>query len=309
MNDASVFPILAQGIALAATGFAIILVSSGRIRKNLAARTFASTASSLVLPLAATAMYCICTLPSGRWHFAECLWIALYFLTPILFSSLKRIRRLGNGRISIALILLIWLPQEFQLFRVDWVSVGGLPWPVGVFVTLIYLLLFLEGEEKLELWSPGNFRAADWAWVAAAYVLLSGLILPLAVHVRFVLPGLNRPLLHKPAFALLQVLGIFFAVAIPEELLFRAWIQKLLTDRMKFAPALAISAVIFGISHLDDTVVTSAGAFGIPNWWYALFATVAGAGYGFIYQRRRSLFASALLHTLVDFTWVMFIAG
>jgi membrane protease YdiL (CAAX protease family) len=31
--------------------------------------------------------------------------------------------------------------------------------------------------------------------------------------------------------------------------------------------------------------------------------------YGTIYQKRRSLFAAALLHTLVDFTWLLFFAG
>jgi membrane protease YdiL (CAAX protease family) len=46
-----------------------------------------------------------------------------------------------------------------------------------------------------------------------------------------------------------------------------------------------------------------------PNWRYALLACLAGVAYGYVYQRTRSIAASALTHALVDWTWIAAFAG
>jgi hypothetical protein len=242
--------------------------------------------------------------------------VGLYFIVPIILMwrspsrSAQAPKYSGQANpIDAILILLIWFPQEFGLLELHWVSIGALRWPLGVFVTVMYMLVVLTGWRGIELWCPGNLRWVDLGAVGVGYLVLSAVILPLGMVVNFILPGVNSTLVASPGQLTLTLLGIFFAVAIPEELLFRGWIQNLLLTRLKFVPGLVIAAVIFGLSHLDNIVVTSARTFDVPNWWYALFATAAGFAYGYIYEKRRSLFASALVHTLVDFTWVLFFRG
>ncbi len=149
----------------------------------------------------------------------------------------------------------------------------------------------------------------ELGFVGMVYFALCIIIVPLGIHVNFIALGFNHKILANPANAILLLPIIFVTTAIPEELLFRAWIQNLFMTRLRFYPGLLCAAIIFGLSHLDNRVVISTHVFGLPNWWYAFFATFAGVGYGYVYHKRKSLVASALLHALVDFTWVLFFRG
>lgn len=58
------------------------------------------------------------------------------------------------------------------------------------------------------------------------------------------------------------------------------------------------ASILFGLSHITN------GQF--PNWRYALLATIAGFFYGFTWRKTGSIFASAIVHALVDATWHFF---
>ena len=94
-------------------------------------------------------------------------------------------------------------------------------------------------------------------------------------------------------------IGIYLTVAIPEELLFRGILQNLLVRTIHKGPrglyGLLIASVVFGASHLHHAPV--------PNWRYAILATLAGIFYGNVYRTRQRLCASALTHALVDTIW------
>lgn len=62
------------------------------------------------------------------------------------------------------------------------------------------------------------------------------------------------------------------------------------------------ASTIFGLAHLNNT---SAG-FSIPNWAYALMATMAGVAYGWVWVRTSKVTASALTHMLVNLIWGTF---
>ena len=55
------------------------------------------------------------------------------------------------------------------------------------------------------------------------------------------------------------------------------------------------SSVLFGFSHITNG--------GFPNWRYAILATIAGLFYGWTWRKTGSIFASALVHALVDALW------
>jgi len=88
----------------------------------------------------------------------------------------------------------------------------------------------------------------------------------------------------------------FFLIAVPEELFFRGWLQNLLERRFGRGWALAVTAVLFGLSHFNK------GAMGF-NWRYVLLATLAGVFYGRAWRQARRVGASAVTHALVDTVW------
>ncbi len=88
---------------------------------------------------------------------------------------------------------------------------------------------------------------------------------------------------------------IMIAVAAPllEEILFRGIILKALLKKYKPWKAILISAIIFGIFHL--------------NPWQFLYATVLGIYLGYLYWKTKSLFYPILVHWLLNST--AFIVG
>ena len=129
-----------------------------------------------------------------------------------------------------------------------------------------------------------------------AMMTLALLAIPLGLALGFIRPHSNPVSFGQFC---LQLFGIYLTIAIPEELLFRGFLQNLLVKTMHHPRhglyGLLIASVVFGASHLHHAPA--------PNWKYALLATLAGAFYGNAYRTRRRLSASALTHALVDTTW------
>jgi membrane protease YdiL (CAAX protease family) len=88
---------------------------------------------------------------------------------------------------------------------------------------------------------------------------------------------------------------ILVATALPEEILFRALIQNSLMRKLGFTNrTLLLAALIFGCSHLNN------GPGPLPNWRYAIMATIAGFAYGKVFEKSSSVFSSAILHALIN---------
>ncbi len=198
----------------------------------------------------------------------------------------------------------IWTwPEDIYIFRpIFCVLVGGYDFMV---------LRNLEGV---------GFRLV-WRWrdVSEALLNLLGyslIAIPLGIALGFIHPHAMRALARGPMFQVAWLedivqsvrpainffflwIGIYLTVAIPEELLFRGVLQNILVRTIRKGPrglyGLLIASVVFGASHLHHAPV--------PNWRYAIMATVAGIFYGNVYRTRGRLCASALTHALVDTIW------
>lgn len=93
-----------------------------------------------------------------------------------------------------------------------------------------------------------------------------------------------------------SALGIFLFTAWPEEFLFRGLLQNLLSRSLRSpAAGLLLGSVFFGLAHITN--------YGFPNWRYVLLATMAGVFYGWTWKKTESIFASALVHTMVNVCW------
>jgi CAAX protease family protein len=178
----------------------------------------------------------------------------------------------------------IWKwPEELYVFRPFFcVCIGG----YGFIV-----LRNLEGVGYRLLW-----RKADILDGSANFIAFSLLGIPLGLALQFIHPHGND--ISAGTF-LMQFVGIYLTIAIPEEFLFRGVLQNLLVHSLKSSRrnlyGIVIASVIFGLSHLHHAPV--------PNWRYALMATMAGLFYGNAFRTRQRISAGAWTHALVDTIW------
>jgi hypothetical protein len=282
---------------------AVIALVNSRIRGKIGKWFAERPARVWLLPLGFVSFYCLMAVLGERWQFEIFLKTAMYFLLPTALVYFTRYRANKAGWPDIILILLFWMPTEFGLLPMHWGNILGISYPAGIWCAVIFIFVIASGVwREIDLYCEWRIRLKDLKLLFFAFSVLFYVIVPPAVQIGFIKFGLNKDVAENWFNILLIVAGIFFVIAITEELLFRGLIQNLIMTRMNFLPGLVTASMIFGLSHLNNGV----NAYQFPNWPYVLFATVAGLGYGYIYQKTRSLINAALLHTLVDFTWVIF---
>ena len=257
------------------------------------------------LPFLLVAPYLLLALPTGTFSWLAPGKVIAYILVPTALLMPDRLHRPPTltwrdlaAMVALALPVSagwlqgIWIwPQDIYIFRpIFCVLVGGYGFMV---------LRGLEGVGLRLLWRAGDVREALLNLVA--FTILA---IPLGIVMGFIHPhpmaGLTRGVDLGPAGNFcLSFVGIYLTVAIPEELLFRGFLQNLLVRTIgkgqRGLYGLLIASAVFGASHLHHAPA--------PNWRYAIMATLAGIFYGNLYRARGRLSASALTHALVDTLW------
>lgn len=145
----------------------------------------------------------------------------------------------------------------------------------------------------LYLWKAGYIRTdkAAWSSVSASYLLMSAVICFAAIfivdYVHSLLPWL--PNLMEQAFDVLQsgwlgILCIAILGPVIEELIFRGAITQALLKKYSPAWAIVISALVFGLFHINPAQIVSATLIGLLLAW--------------IYYKTASLVPCILIHIL-----------
>jgi len=125
----------------------------------------------------------------------------------------------------------------------------------------------------------------EWAFYLPIALALGELTGFIHFHVVPLAPG-------KIAAGLLLT---FLLIAVPEELFFRGILQNLLETRLGRTLGLAVSALLFGLSHFNHGANF--------NWKYVMLASIAGVFYGRAWRANRQVLASVVTHTAVDVVW------
>ena len=94
--------------------------------------------------------------------------------------------------------------------------------------------------------------------------------------------------LSSSTSGLIAVIAALTLAGVCEEFAFRGFLQSAINRRYSFIPAVAISAVAFGLFHFDPQLV------------YILSAIVAGLVLGYVYHRWNSYVVSAIAHSTVN---------
>ncbi|MBI1750896.1 MAG: CPBP family intramembrane metalloprotease [Acidobacteria bacterium] len=221
---------------------------------------------------------------------------AAYVLAPgaLLWQARERRRPFGAWEDWVA-ILLLWLPVEFHLLRDLWPypnprGTGAMTalFTVNVVIVLFLVARRLDGVGYTIAWGRG------WGWaVGVSFVVFAAVAIPLGQAIGFLR---FDPSIARLNLLPLSALSIFLFNAWPEELFFRGLMQNLLSRTVQNDDAgWVLTSVIFGLAHINNGV--------FPNWRYVLLATLAGLAYGRAWRKTGSIFASALVHTLVNTTW------
>ncbi len=201
-------------------------------------------------------------------------------------------------------ILILWVPIELNSFSgFDIILKENISIPAIPFVASglgLYLFTVLRPTHNV-----GFSFLLSWKDLGAAFFIflsLSFLLVPLGLFLGFI--HFTQGQVSSTEFLKL-ILGIYFLVALPEELLFRGIIQNLLSkffeekhiQKARFI-ALFTASIIFGLSHLNN--------YSPPNWNYVLMATLAGIFYGLTYIKTSKCAVSALVHCGVNLFWAIF---
>lgn len=224
--------------------------------------------------------------------------LAVLVFAYVLAPAVCVVARGPNGRASMldfAAILLLWLPLEFGLGE------SLVPRPVqghlhaaayGVAITLA-LILFAIYRRLAGMKYNTPRRASDFGIAAAAFACAAAVLIPVGLMVGFISPP-HAPMVG-PVTLLTRITFIFAATALPEEILFRSLIQNSLVQRLGSTNGvIALSAVIFGLAHLNN------GPGPAPNWSYATVASLAGFIFGIVFRHSTTVLSSALVHTGVN---------
>jgi uncharacterized protein len=243
-------------------------------------------------------VYLAYTLGTDSFRTLPFLKLAAYVLLPA--ALLLTIRRPEQRLLwqDVLVILALWLPLDFRWMRDVW------GWPShslaysmnSLLATSLAVFLFVCVRRLEDVGYRCHFERRD-GWIALRnFLLFAPLAIPIGLLTGFITSS------GRQVFGwhvLLSALGIFFLIAIPEELLFRGIIQNFLEKTLR-KPELALigTSLIFGAAHLNNGPA--------PDWRYFVLASLAGLFYGNAYQRTNGLLAPAIVHTLVDTVWRAF---
>ena len=244
-----------------------------------------------------------------------------YLALPTICLRLRRGEAKPFDLWHVLAILLIWVPIELDLFllfldlivpglslratlsgiyllpSVKATLVPGVELPIEKLTAiLLALTLFLVRYPHKDMGFSARLRRRD-LWAALLGLLAYAVVgLPIGLRLGFLRFGPTRP---QVVDVVMGVVGGYLLVALPEEILFRGIIQNLLSRRSNKWAGLLIASVVFGLAHLNNTT----RGFPVPNWAYVLMASLAGAVYGWVWQRTNKVTVSAITHMLVNLVW------
>lgn len=246
------------------------------------------------LPFVPLLIYVFYAVGGGHAGWMQIAFTALYTFAPAVLLLSAQGRPPGAWQ-DYAAVLCIWLPPEFHFLQTLFpYPAAGLAHPLwAAFAMTVGLVAFLlvrrlDGIGYTVGWGRG------WGFtIGLNFLLFIAVAAPLGQAIRFI--AFSQQPAHLQALPLTAV-GILLFNAWPEEFLFRGLIQNLLSKNLQSELlGLFTAAVIFGLAHINNGV--------FPNWRYAILATLAGLAYGQTWRKTGSIFASAIVHSLVNISW------
>ncbi len=221
-----------------------------------------------------------------------------FIAAPIALAFAAR-NRARPSWLDLLAVACVWLPFDTGHLKGIWA------WPAGDGAYILNTVLAIDLAALVFIGARGirdvklrfHLSGADALFALGMLLAFMAVAIPFGLATDFVQ---FNPRLGDAAKLIGTPLGIFFFIAVPEELLFRGLVQNILEKRLRRPNlALGLTAVFFGLTHFNNTPS--------PDWRYLLLASIAGVVYGLTYRKTKSLLAPALVHAAVDTIWVLFL--
>jgi CAAX protease family protein len=250
--------------------------------------------SGYLLGVVAFLGYLIYAVGTNSFAFARVGAVAGLVFVPIALAASAGRPPIGAWQDYVTLVG-VWIAVKFSPSHWIW------PYPGGrlayVFTVLLAVNVALAAFVLVRGFG-GIGYSIGWerrwgVYVLGSFLVLGCIVIPLGVAMHFI-----QYAPHWGEWRSLPFLatGILFFTAWPEEFLFRGLLQNMLTRSTKSDLAgWWTASVLFGFSHITN--------LGFPNWRYVILASIAGIFYGWTWRKSGSIFASAIVHGLVDVTW------
>ena len=276
----------------------LLLLAHPDIQSWLTAKIVTDSKSAWLFLSLVLLLYLVYALGTGSFRGLPFLKLIAYVLLPALLLLAIRQPEQRLEWQDVLAILMLWLPLDFRWMRDVW------GWPShslaysmnSLLATGLAVFLFVCVRRLDGVGYRCHFEKRD-VWIGLRnFLLFAPVAIPIGLMTGFITIS-GRQI--SGSQVLLSAFGIFFLIAIPEELLFRGIIQNFLEKTLrKPTLALIVTSLVFGAAHLNNGPK--------PDWRYFLLASLAGLFYGNTYQRTRGLMAPAFVHTLVDTVWRAF---
>lgn len=273
--------------------FLVMLLFAARgVADGLASRF--GPGGGIALGAAAFLAYLIYSLGTNTFGIPRAGAVAFFVFAPLALAASAERKPAGTWQ-DFVLLAGVWVAVKFGPSNWVW------PYPSGrlayVFTVLLALNVALAAFVLLRR-IDGIGYSIGWGrrwglYVLGSFVVFGCIAIPLGTAMHSLA---FAPQWHAWTSLLFTSLGIFFFTAWPEEFLFRGLLQNMLARSSKSDLAgWWTASVLFGFSHITN--------LGFPNWRYVILASIAGIFYGWTWRKTGSIFASAIVHALVDVTW------
>jgi len=226
-----------------------------------------------------------------------------YLLFPTLVLLFKPRGSPALDLYDILAVLGLWLPIEFDLLPQADATLGSVNVPIPLLTAIVLGYLLFLVLRPLEMGYSYRLRGPDILAAIQVWGAFALIGIPLGVVMGFIIWQFAP---FNAGDWILRFIMIYFLNALPEELLFRGTIQNLIELRFgRTWQSLLVASIIFGLAHLDNTTAHNT----VPNWPYALMASLAGVAYGWTWRKSGKITGSALTHTFVNFMWGVVFKG
>jgi uncharacterized protein len=273
--------------------FATTILSAARGTLEFARSRFHEAAGYL-LAVAAFFAYLIYAVGTNSFAVARVAAIFVLIFVPLALAATARGRSPGAWQDYVT-ITAVWTAVKFSPSHWFWPFPGGrlayvFTVLLGVTTAVAAFLLVRRFE--------GTGYTIDWGprwptYIFGSFLAFAAIAIPLGTAMHFVAFGPRWGEWKTLPFLTLAILCF---TAWPEEFLFRGLLQNMLQRSAKNEPiGWLVASILFGFSHITN--------MGFPNWRYVILASIAGLFYGWTWRKTNSMFASAIVHALVDAFW------
>jgi uncharacterized protein len=253
------------------------------------------TAAGYLLGVVAFVAYLIFICGTGEFAWSRVGGIAALIVVPLALAATARSARPGAWQDYLTIVA-VWTAVKFSPAYWFWPSPGGFHLAY-IFMVLLCVTVAVGAFLLIRQFEDTGYNIGwgpNWSsYVFGTFLCFAALAIPLATAMRFVE---FHPRWSEWQMLPFTALAILCFTAWPEEFLFRGLLQNMLQRTTKNDNAAwVVASILFGFSHITN--------MGFPNWRYVILASIAGLFYGWTWRLTNSIFASAIVHALVDALW------